>query len=228
MTSTRLPGKTLADIGGEPALALLLRRLLRARRIGETVVATSTDTADDPVAELASELGVGVARGWRAEVLCPVRVAIGEPTGAVVRITSACPLIDPRVVDSTIERYSSAPGCAYASNIVPRTFPDGLDVEVANAQAMREIAGDHLSPAEREHVTLALREQPARFRAATLTSADDLGVLRWTVDDAQDLEFVRAVVQRLGGRRYDAGIREILAAVRSPPTLADFGGARRG
>lgn len=228
MTSTRLPGKTLADVGGEPALSLLLRRLRGARRIGEIVVATSADSADDPVAELASELGVGVARGSREDVLARFLVAMGDRTGAIVRITGDCPLIDPCVVDAAVDRFASTPGCAYASNIVPRTFPDGLDVEVADAQALREIAADHGSPAEREHVTIALRDQPERFRAASLTYPDDLGDLRWTVDDDRDLEFVRAVVQRLGDRRYDAGIAEILAAVRAPPSLADFGGWVRG
>jgi spore coat polysaccharide biosynthesis protein SpsF (cytidylyltransferase family) len=228
MTSTRLPGKSLADIGGEPALALLLRRLRGACRIGETVVATTTDMADDPIAKLATELGVGVARGSREDVLARFLAAIGERSGPIVRITGDCPLIDPSVVDATVERFASVPGCAYASNIVPRTFPDGLDVEVADARALREIAGDHLAPAEREHVTLALRGQPTRFPAASLMSPDDLGKLRWTVDDEQDLEFVRALVWRLGDRRYEAGMTEILAAVRSPPSLADFGAQVRG
>ena len=153
---------------------------------------------------------------------------IGDRPGPVVRITGDCPLLDPHVVDATVELFLSTSGCAYASNVEPRGFPDGLDVEVVDADALRAIAGEDPSPAEREHVTAAIRSQPERFPAASLRGDDELGRLRWTVDDPEDLAFVRAVVARLGDDRYSAGIDEMLAAVRTPPSLASFGGAARG
>ena len=155
-------------------------------------------------------------------------IAVEDRRGPVVRITGDCPLIDPALVDATIERFSSAPGCAYATNIDPRRFPDGLDVEVIDAAVLRAVATEELSPEEREHVTLAIRTQPERFPASALIGSEDLGELRWTVDEAGDLEFVRAVVERLGERRYEAGMKEILDAVRAPPSLAGLGGHVRG
>lgn len=228
MSSSRLPGKSLADIGGEPALALLLKRLGRARSLTEIVVATSTDSIDDVISDLAFESRVGVKRGPRDDVLARFLLVVGDRRGPVVRITGDCPLVDPQVVDAAVELFLATPGCAYASNVDPRGFPDGLDVEVVDAEALRGIAGDDLSPAEREHVTLAIRSQPERFRPASLRGTETLGRLRWTVDDAEDLAFVRAVVDRLGAERYSAGIDEILAAARRPPSLASFGGVRRG
>ncbi len=226
MSSARLPGKTLADIDGEPMLALLLARLRRARRIDAVTVATSTDAVDEPIAEVATRAGAGVVRGPRDDVLSRFLLAVGERDGAIVRITGDCPLIDPQVVDDTIERFRSVAGCAYASNIQPRTFPDGLDVEVLDAAALRTIAAERLTAQEREHVTSAIRAQPARFRQAALTTAPDLGELRWTVDEPHDLEFVRAVVRRLAERRHNADLAEILAAVRREPSLAGFHGCR--
>jgi spore coat polysaccharide biosynthesis protein SpsF len=226
MSSARLPGKTIADVDGEPMLALLLRRLGNARRIGRVVVATSTDAVDDPIAKLAVTIGVGVSRGPRDDVLARFLMAIGDHEGPIVRITGDCPLIDPRVVDDTIERFLSVSECAYASNVAPRTFPDGLDVEVVDAAVLRAIADERLSPADREHVTSAIRARPARFRQAALLSAQDLGELRWTVDEPEDLEFVRSVARRLGRRRWEAGLAEILAAVRREPSLSAFHGHR--
>ena len=55
MSSTRLAGKSLADVGGEPMLSPLLRRLKRARRVSEIVVATSVEAIDDRIASLVSE-----------------------------------------------------------------------------------------------------------------------------------------------------------------------------
>ncbi|HYM54792.1 MAG TPA: glycosyltransferase family protein [Solirubrobacteraceae bacterium] len=226
MSSTRLPGKTLADVDGEPMLALLLRRLKRARRIGRIVVATSTDASDDPIAKLALTIGVGVSRGPRDDVLNRFLIAIGDHDGPIVRITGDCPLIDPVVVDDTIECFLFAPDCAYASNVEPRTFPDGLDVEVLGSTTLRTIAREPLGAHDCEHVTSAIRAQPARFRQAALVSPQDLGELRWTVDEPEDLEFIRAVVRRLQDRRHEAGLEEILSAVRREPSLAAFHGRR--
>jgi spore coat polysaccharide biosynthesis protein SpsF len=226
MSSTRLPGKTLADVDGEPMLALLLRRLRRACKIGEIVVATSVEASDDPIVRLARSVGVGVSRGPRRDVLARFLVAIGDRSGPIVRITGDCPLIDPAIVDDTVERFRSVPGCAYASNIEPRTFPDGLDVEVIDAAALRVVAREPLDVGDREHVTSAIRTRPERFRQAALVRASDLGELRWTVDEPEDLEFVRAVVRRLADSRYEAGLAEILHAVRDEPSLAAFHGCR--
>jgi len=229
MSSSRLPGKTLADIEGEPMLALLLRRLASSRGVGEIVVATSTRSDDDPIARLAPALGARVSRGSLLDVLSRFAAAVGEHTGPVVRITGDCPLLDPALVDRVLELLAARPECVYASNIQPRTFPDGLDVEAIDADTLRALAADRLlSPEQREHVTSALRAQPQRYPAAALVGELDLGALRWTVDEAADLEFVRALVRRLGPRRHSAGLAELLAAVRRPPSLAGCGGGGRG
>jgi spore coat polysaccharide biosynthesis protein SpsF (cytidylyltransferase family) len=226
MSSSRLPGKTLADVDGEPMLALLLRRLRRARKVGEIIVATSSEPGDEEIALLAAELGMNAVRGSRRDVLARFLAAIGDRDGPVVRITGDCPLIDPEIVDETIERFRSVPGCVYASNVQPRSFPDGLDVEVIDAGALRAIAREPLSADDREHVTSAIRAAPERFRQAALVHEPDLGQLRWTVDEPEDLRFVRALVGRLGDRRYDAGLQEILRAVRRAPSLAGLHGRR--
>ena len=228
MSSSRLPGKSLADIDGEPSLALMLRRVERARSVARVVVATSTDSVDDPIASLAHELGISAVRGPLEDVLARFVAAVVDHDGPVVRLTGDCPLIDPAIIDEVVALYQRTPGCAYASNIEPRTFPDGLDVEVVAADALRTIAAETISDADREHVTTAIRAQPSRFPAASLVHDPDLGHVRWTVDEQVDLEFVRDVVSRLGERRYEAGLDEILDAVRIPPSMAEFGGAARG
>ena len=207
-------------------LLLLLRRLSRARRIDRIVVATSTDALDEPIVAVAIGAGVAVSRGPRLDVLERFLLTIGDREGPIVRITADCPLIDPAIVDETVERFLSVAGCGYASNIQPRTFPDGLDVEVFDAAALRAIGREPLEIEDREHVTSAIRTQPARFPQATVVAASDLGKLRWTVDEPEDLEFMRALVQRLAGRRHEADMAEILSAVRAEPSLAGCHGCR--
>jgi spore coat polysaccharide biosynthesis protein SpsF len=226
MSSTRLPGKSLADIGGEPSLALLVRRLARAQELDRIVVATSRDETDDPIARVAAEWGCAVHRGPRDDVLTRFVETASGHDGPLVRITADCPLIDPGVVDEVVRLYERSPGAVYASNIEPRTFPVGLDTEVVSLEALRRIDAEARDPSDREHVTLRARRDPDRFPRVNLERSEDLSQLRWTVDDPEDLEFIRRVVDRLGNRRYEAGPGEILDAVLAEPSLAHFHGLR--
>jgi spore coat polysaccharide biosynthesis protein SpsF (cytidylyltransferase family) len=226
MGSTRLPGKSLADVEGEPLLALLIRRLQRAREVERIVVATTLDDVDLPIAELASELGCGLYRGSREDVLGRFVGAAGGHPGPLVRITGDCPLIDPAVVDETVRAFVSTTGCDYASNIEPRTFPDGLDVEVFGAQTLAWADEHATGEVDREHVTAVIRRNLEWMTTAAVICEADLGELRWTVDNSDDLEFVRAVVRRLGQDRHSDGLDAILAVVGEPPSLASFRGRR--
>jgi spore coat polysaccharide biosynthesis protein SpsF (cytidylyltransferase family) len=213
MSSTRLPGKVLTDIGsGETMLALMLKRLERARSLERIVVATSDHPSDDAIA--ASKGSVPVYRGPLHDVLARYVGAIGDWDGVVVRVTADCPLIDPEIVDQVVALME--PGIAYASNVDPRSYPKGLDTEVFRPEALRELAAESTDPAEREHVTLGLRARPERWPAASLVNNKDLGDLRWTVDTPEDLEHVRAIVRALGDRRYEASMDEVLAVTPSP------------
>lgn len=226
MSSKRLPGKSLADVGGEPSLTLLLRRLSRARELGRVVVATSTGQDDDPVAEVAEASGAEVHRGPLEDVLARFAGAARGHEGPVVRITADCPLVDAGVVDAVVRLLLESPDADYASNIEPRGFPKGLDVEALTSDALARLDSEAAEPSHREHVTLLARERPDLYRRVNLPGSEDLVELRWTVDHPEDLEFVRLVVDRLGDRRHEAGAEEILAAVRSEPSLAAFHGRR--
>jgi spore coat polysaccharide biosynthesis protein SpsF len=200
-------------------LLLLVRRLERAERVDKIVVATSHRPEDDEIAAVASRAGVEVLRGSRDDVLGRFVAAIGGHSGPVVRVTGDCPLTDARVVDAAIDLFLEAPGCRYVQNVEPRSYPDGLDVEVVDAAALCELAAEATDPAEREHVTLGIRRDPSRFPVAVLPGPSELADLRWTVDTPADLEFVRAVVERLGAGRYEAGWEDVLAAARREPPL---------
>ncbi len=213
MSSRRCPGKVLADIDGEPMLVLLLRRLARAGAVSRIVVATTTGTEDDAVAELAAASGAEVHRGPRDDVLARVRAAAGTHEGPVVRITGDCPLVDPTVVDAVLERFRAV-DVAYASNVEPRSFPKGLDVEVIDHATLAWVDRHATDAADREHVTALVRRDPVRFPRVNVACDRDFSELRWTVDYEEDLEFVRRVAARLGDRRHLAGLDDMLRAAR--------------
>lgn len=193
MGSTRLPGKVLMDLDGQPMLAFMLDRLSSLDGI-RLVVATSIGIGDDPIERCARSLGIAVVRGDETDVLGRFRTALDRyPADHVVRLTADCPLIDPVLVTATIERHL-ATGADYTSNTLIRTHPDGLDVEAMTARALRIADREATDPAEREHVTPYLYRRPQRFSLAALLGPARFGHLRWTVDTADDLERVRSMV----------------------------------
>lgn len=210
--STRLPGKVLAEVAGRPMLALMLARLAPLRPQATVVVATSREGRDDPVAELAAACDVAVVRGDEADVLGRFAQALAaHPADLVVRLTADCPLIDPTVVADVVARHRRD-GAAYTSNTLVRTFPDGLDVEVLDADVLLAAHREATAAAEREHVTPFVYRRPRRFGLAQHVGPQRLGDERWTVDRAEDLEVIREAVGRLADPE-SASWTEVLAAL---------------
>lgn len=231
--STRLPGKVLAQLGTRPMLAQQLRRLRDARTLDEIVVATTTESWDDPVAELAEAEDLRCFRGSETDVLGRY-VGAARASGAeiVVRLTADCPLIDPGVVDRVTGMLVDGAGdYDYASNVVRRTFPQGLDAEALFFDTLERVDRLARTPDAREHVTwFVVSERPDLFLIGSVTDDEDNSDLRWTVDTPDDLELVRALYDRLDLETTKQDYRAIVAHVRAHPELAAAGDGsiRRG
>lgn len=198
MGSSRLPGKVLADVAGRPMLEQQLRRLQQCRSADDIVVATSANANDDSIIAVAEKAGARWFRGDEHDVLGRYRAAAAEAhADIVVRITADCPLIDPEITDLVIDRASTG-ACDYASNVLRRTYPKGLDAEAFSADVL--VRADRLatSKAAREHVTWFIHnERPELFLLSSVEDASNHSHLRWTVDTPEDLEYVRRLYSEL-------------------------------
>jgi spore coat polysaccharide biosynthesis protein SpsF len=220
--SSRLPGKVLADLAGDTMLARVVMRLRAARTIDDIVIATTTNSTDDALVREAARLGVGVHRGSEQDVLDRyLGAARVWHAGAVVRVTSDCPLLDPAVVDDVVRALRTST-CDYASNTHTRTFPRGLDAEAMYLETLERIARHATSAAAHEHVTSYLMEQPGRFSIRQVVAEDDDSDLRWTVDTSEDLALVRALYDELDLGRTIAPYLDVVDVVRARPQLAEM------
>jgi spore coat polysaccharide biosynthesis protein SpsF len=229
MTSTRLPGKVMADLVGQPMILRQIERLKRAKRLDQIVVATSADASDDGLAERLMAEGIGVYRGSLEDVLGRFIGALDQfgPDDTVVRLTADCPLADPDVIDQTLELFTSS-GADFTSNVpTRRSYPKGLDVEVMRASVLRLAAQEATAPYDREHVTAFINQRPERFVITGLEQHASEGEVRWTVDRPDDLEFVRAVYEALYPRKADFTSNNVRVFVQSRPDLWAMGGDRR-
>jgi glutamate-1-semialdehyde 2,1-aminomutase len=210
MGSTRFPGKVTKRLpGGRSMIEFLLERLRAAKTINQIVVATTEREIDDELADHIAELGFEVFRGNESDVLDRYyRAAESRSPDVVVRVTGDCPLIDPSLVDEVVRALRDQKA-DYATNTLPPTYPDGLDVEAFTFQALAVAWRNATTREQREHVTPYLRSS-AEFKRVNIRHTTDESSGRWTVDEPADFEVVQAIVQQFGGRT-DFGWREVLA-----------------
>ena len=201
MSSTRLPGKVLKPLHGQPMMGRQIERLRRSARLGRLVVATSTDPGDQAIADYCATLDVPVHRGPLHDVLGRYAGALAAfgPAEHVVRVTADCPLTDWTIIDQVIELHLES-GADYTSNTVERTYAKGLDVEIFRAALLPQIAATATDPYDREHVTPHFYRNPDRFVIRQLTQTPDQSEVRWTVDTPADYRLARLIYDVL----YDA------------------------
>jgi spore coat polysaccharide biosynthesis protein SpsF (cytidylyltransferase family) len=221
MGSTRLPGKTLADLVGRPVLWHVVQRTRRARRVDEVVVATSTVPTDDPLERFCSQAGIPVFRGSENDVLDRVYQAAREHRAdAVVRVTGDCPLIDPDVINRVLELHAGG-DYDYVSNVIHYTYPDGLDVEALGMTTLTRAWQEAAKPSEREHVTSYVRFSE-KFRTFNVAHEPDLSPLgyRWSIDEPGDLDMVRRIYVELTNKpEFD--MYDVLDLLARKPGLPD-------
>ena len=246
MASSRLPGKVLREIAGKPMLAHVVERARKAKQISSVWVATTIDPSDDPVEALCGQLETRCYRGSMHDVLDRYYQA-AKTAGAevIVRLTADCPLIDPGLVEATLEAFLD--GADFAANRLPppwtRSFPIGLDTEICSYAALERTWKEADQPYHREHVLPYLYEgvsfeAPPRqpeigenyvlrghsrhgFHIAQLHHHPDYGTLRWTVDTPADLELVQQIFSRMTDKP-DFSWLEVIELFKNEPQLAQI------
>ena len=240
MSSSRLPGKILADIAGQPMLQRVFIRTSRAATVNETIFATTTDSTDDPVEEYCDFSGIPFTRGSLYDVLDRYYQAAKESKAdVVVRITADCPIIDPMLIDDVVNTLLDDEFDFVCNRLPPpwhRTYPIGLDVEACTFKVLAKAWKEAKEPQHREHAMPYLYEgvqlsvvsrrlsegiSPRGFRVALLNHTTDFGGYRWTVDTPEDLEFMRQVYSRFDGRD-DFSWKEVLDLVHNEPQLMEI------
>lgn len=224
MGSSRLPGKVLMDLGGEPMLVRVVNRTRRTGTLNEVVVATTTKLGDAAIVELCATRGWQSFRGSEDDSLDRYYQAASQyGADVVVRITADCPLIEPGIVDTVVEQFLDLqPHLDYACNFLPRrTYPRGLDTEVMRFDALERAWREDQNPTWREHVTPYITRNPGLFQIHGVVNDVDYSFMRWTVDTVEDLELVRAVYQRLGNRD-DFNWREAIGLMECSPELMEI------
>lgn len=194
MSSSRFPGKVLEPLMGMPLIIFMAQRVRMSRLLDHVLVATSTHSSDDPLAAALNSYGVDCYRGSLEDVLDRFWGAARHANANhVVRLTGDCPVMDSDLIDTALRGLED--GYEYFCNVMPPTFPDGLDVEAFTIEALHRAWSNAQLKSEREHVTPYLRSLHSGVKGGNWSGAADFSKFRWTVDHPDDLEHVRRLVE---------------------------------
>lgn len=208
----------MKPILGKPMILHQIDRIGRSRLIDKVILATSDNYTDDDLANACVENGTSVFRGSLDDVLDRFyQSALIEEPDHVIRLTGDCPLADPEIIDRVILHHLTG-GFDYTSNVRPPTFPDGLDVEAFRVQKLIDAWKNADEAFDREHVTPWIHRQTDCL-LGNLENATDMCALRWTVDEPDDLVFVRQVFEGIYPKNQTFGMTEILEFINRNPEI---------
>lgn len=201
--STRLPGKVMLKVEGDELLRIHLDRLKKSKLAEKVLVATTTNEQDQLIADKANEWGMECYRGSEDDVLDRFYQAVKDDKPKwVVRVTSDCPLLDPKLIDAVIA-FAQVNDIDYCANIIIENYPDGQDVEVFKFDALEKAWKEAKTRSDREHVTPYIRNNTdikggALFKGLNFPAQEDHSSIRMTVDEPRDFELMEALIKEKG------------------------------
>jgi spore coat polysaccharide biosynthesis protein SpsF len=215
MGSSRLPGKALKILGGEPMILFLLQRLKASKQADQIIVATTEKQSDDILVDAISNFGLEVFRGDQDDVVARfVEAADYFGFDQVVRITGDCPFVDAELLDFVLSSCGRAGAFDLATT--KGLFPVGLDFEIYSADLMKELhLSAKLTVEDREHLTWHMARQPDKFILHKIAPPEKW---QWkdhpfTVDTTKDFEWASLVAEKAGGT--NATILSLIAAAKA-------------
>lgn len=221
MGSSRLPGKSMADLVGKPMLQHIIERVKRSQLINQIVVATTIKEGDREIVDLAKKLKVGFFQGSENDVLSRVlNAAVKYKADVIVELTADCPFVDSSIIDQVINKYLTG-NYDYVSNVSERTFPRGLDVQAFSTKTLLNVSDFTRDPIDREHVSLYIYNHPKIFRLGTVIAEPGMRrSYRLTVDEEDDLELTRRIYKFFYRRKRDFSAKDVISLLDRNPQLA--------
>lgn len=229
MTSTRLPGKILMDLEGEPVVMRVIERIKPSKYVNNIVVATTTNKEDEPLIKLLEENSIEYYRGEEWDVLKRVvETARHFKADAIVEITSDCPLVDMEISDGVIERFLEG-RFDMVSNSIFRTYPIGMDTHVIDPSALERAMEETDHMEQRDWVIRHILQNPQSYQISNVEAPRHFRHqdLRLTLDTQDDLELIRKVFKELYPRNPHFNLYDIIKLFERNPELKNINTSKK-
>lgn len=222
-SSTRLPGKVLKKIRDKPLLWYIANKINQAQIKHKLIIATGHLEANQPIIEFAKKNNIDLFIGDEDDVLDRYYQTAKHFKGdIIVRITSDCPLIDPKIIDQLLEIYLDG-NYDYLSNVHPPTYPDGYDIEIFSFKALETAWKKAKLPSEREHVTPYIwKNQSKEFTIKNIKNNIDYSKYRLTVDTPADFKLLSVIIDYFYDRWNNFYMDDVIKFLEENPKLLEI------
>jgi len=202
----------------------LVRRLRAVASIDAIVIATTTNSSDEPIVEFANAAGVLCYRGSEDDVLARV-IGAGDMARAeiLVEITGDCPVIDPELVEQTIQMFLHH-DVQYVANSLIRSYPDGMDTQVMWLSALKSSATMTNDRLDREHVSRFICQHPELFSRVHLIAPPSMHwpELGLTLDEESDYLLLKKIIEELAPANPLFGCSDMIRLLRERPEWVEI------
>jgi len=227
MQSTRLPGKSLANILGKPLLQLMIERIKNSKLINEIVITTSKQPENDTIEDLARKINIKCYRGSEDDVLDRVLKAAKSINGdVIVELWGDSPLIDYHIIDRLIQFYlENKYDCV--GTVFPnfkRTYPLGISALIFSTKILEEVNRLTKNPIDRENVSNYIYEHPDRYKIALLPCPEEINYpdYRLTIDEQKDLDLMKIIFERLYPSNPQFRLEDVIRFLKENPSSASL------
>lgn len=200
MGSSRLPGKSLVPVAGEPLLHRVINSTISLDFVSDIIVATSNLKQDDPIEAYLNYLKVKCTRGSASDVLARYVQTSDDLAGddQIVRITADNPfnwnVISKKLFEIHVLNKNDYTCVTGLSHVV---------CELVKVSALRTISSKNdITDKDKEHVTSYFRNNLNIYRVEQLAS-DFMGIDRkmdglLTIDTENDRIRINQMIEDLG------------------------------
>lgn len=210
--SSRLPGKIMLNVCGKPLLEHLIHRIKNSKKLDKIIIATTTNKEDNEVVDFCSSRNIAFFRGSQNDVLSRYyETAKFFSVDTIVRLTADTPLLDSQTIDKTIQVYEEN-NFDFVSNSspLPRTYPDGFNVEIFSFEVLEKIHKDAINPSDREHVTTYITMQPKKFNVYRVDYFKDLSKYRFNLDYKEDYQLIKCIFEEFYESKPDFLLEDVI------------------
>lgn len=141
----------------------------------------------------------------------------------IVQITGDCPIIDPSVIEKTIQLFFDN-NTDYVSNSLIRTYPDGMDTQVFSLENLKKSAALTLDPLDLEHVSRFMWQHPDLFSQLNMLAPPDFywPELGLTLDEVDDYRLLKKIIEELGPQNILFGCADVIALLKKNPEWVEI------
>lgn len=221
MGSSRLPGKMLLPLAGQPLIWHLVHRLQQCSTVDEIVIATTTNADDMALVAFGDEAGLKVVCGPEHDVLGRFDLAAkASNPDVIVRVNGDAPLIDPGFIDAQVTALTNQNADFVVLEEGTPCIHDGVDAMSRRALDIM-LADAREDPVAVEHVTGYIKLNPAKFHLGLFQIPE---ILQWdgarlSIDTPADLAFMERLYEELGAPAGEARLTDVSRLLQARPDL---------